>query len=331
MDALRQLFKQASKEYALGIPHYQTCLGLALYCQHKLSSQATFGFYGEFNGSPRVPYNVFSLRDDCLSRPIRPDLYVQEARAFMEENDHLVRILKTGNHAWEADDYLRANRVVYTAVMSLASCYDLWQRGSRKTPGTFFEFFIAGLLQSVFPEAIFSKHIPLLAIVDDPDVKADVTSDDLAPSSDDDNDDLGDAQTGTASVSTDLVIERKNYKGGVVVPLKITTRERIVQPFAHQRILDSAFGQGHYQSMIACISETQLDQKTKSVKQVCVPGTIELFQKYLAPVAGIYYCDLPQRYGASSMEKIVKVRSMGHFFEDITTFLAQITMRDKVG
>jgi len=329
MDTLRKLFKQASKEYASSVPHYKTCIALVHYCQAKLNLEAKFGYYGEYAGTPRVPYSVFSLRDDCISRPIRAELYIQDKDLFQQEHDHLTGILGKNDHTWQDADYLKANRVVYTAVMSLACCYDLWQRSSRKTPGTFFEFFFAGLLQSVLPDAVFSKHISLVAIVDDPEVKADATAEDLVIVADDDTDEIIESQSGPASVSTDLVIGRKNYTGGIVVPLKITTRERIVQPFAHQRILDSAFGEGHYRSMIVCISETQLDQKTKSVKQVCVPGTIELFQRYLAPVAGIYYCDLPQRYGAPSMEKIVKVSSIGHFFDDLNVLLAEITLQDK--
>jgi len=336
MDKLKALFKLASKQYASSVPHYETCLALVYYCQEKLNSEAAFAHYGDYAGTPRVPYSVFSLREDCLSRPIRAELYILDKATYQQEHDHLTTILRKKDHAWQETDYLQANRVVYTAVMSLACCFDLWQRSSRKTPGTFFEFFFAGLLQTVMPDAVFSKHISLVSIVDDPEVKADATVEELAVATeeiatDDDSDETIESQSGPASVSTDLVIGKKDQSGGVVVPLKITTRERIVQPFAHQRILDSAFGEGRYRSMIVCISETQLDQKTKSVKQVCVPGTIELFQRYLAPVAGIYYCDLPQRYGSASMEKIVRVSTIGHFFDDLVALLSEITSQDKAG
>jgi len=130
---------------------------------------------------------------------------------------------------------------------------------------------------------------------------------------------------GKASVSTDVVMGIPGQHGGVVIPLKITTRERIVQPFAHQRILDAAFGEGHYQSLIVCISETQLAEKTKSVNQVCVPGTIKLFQKHLAHISGLYYCDLPQRYIAEDMTRIINVRSVGHLFEDIRAIMKALT------
>jgi hypothetical protein len=122
---------------------------------------------------------------------------------------------------------------------------------------------------------------------------------------------------GAASVATDLVLKWPNQSGGIVVPFKITTRERIVQPFAHQRILNSAFGEDAYRSLLVCISETQLDEKKRAVKQVCVPGTVKLFQKYLAPLDGLYYCDIPQRYSARDMQNVIPVRSLGQFFLDV--------------
>ena len=314
MDLLKKLFVKASKDYNSSTPHYDTCRQLALHCHGKLTAESRFGHYGYFNGRPPVPYSVFALSAESVSRPVRGDLYIADNRHFHQEHDDVISMLRDVNHRWNPDDHERANRVVYTAIMSLACCFDLWQRSSRKTPGTFFEVFVAGLLQSVFPDAVFSKHISLASIVHDVEVAPEpLTGNSLEEESDE-----------KASVSTDIVIGIRGRPGGVVVPLKITTRERIVQPFAHQRILDSAFGEGYYRSLIVCISETQLDDKTKSVKQVCVPGTIKLFQKYLAPVAGLYYCDLPQRYAAQDMKLIVNVRSVGHFFVDLRAILTEI-------
>lgn len=102
---------------------------------------------------------------------------------------------------------------------------------------------------------------------------------------------------------------------GLVVPAKITTRERIVQPFAHQRILDSAFGVGHYRSALACVSEMQRDEEV-GANEICVPGTIRLYQEYLAPLSGIYYLDPPVRYLQSDVTSIIEVSSLGHFFSE---------------
>ena len=95
-----------------------------------------------------------------------------------------------------------------------------------------------------------------------------------------------------------------------MIPAKITTRERIVQPFAHQRILDSVFGAHHYNSILTCVSETQR-HGPNGVKEICVPGTIRLFQKHLAVMAGIYYLDPPSRYLAKDVTSVIKVATVG--------------------
>lgn len=264
-----------------------------------------------------MPYSVFSLAGSS-SRPVRADLYLASSARFLEEHGQLLRMAQELEHPWTAEDYERANRVVYTAVMAFACCYDLWQRSSRKTPGTFFEVFMAGLLQNIFPEALFSKHIPLTEVINDEGVDAREVNRNVP--------DVNPQENGEhISVSTDIVIGAQNRSGGVVIPLKITTRERIVQPFAQQRILDAAFGAGHFKSFIVCISETQLDEIKTAVNQICVPGTIKLFQRFLAPVAGLYYCDLPQRYAAPDVARIICVKSVGHLFADIRTALAALT------
>jgi hypothetical protein len=204
------------------------------------------------------------------------------------------------------------NRTVYTAVTAFSVCFDLWKPKSRKTPGTFFEVFVGSTCRLRFPDYELTKHIA----IGDPDVPAD---EDLAPIEDPEGREEERAVQGNF-VSTDLVIRRPDADRGAVVPLKITTRERIVQPFAHQRILDSAFP-GRYASFIACISEVQRDDKTQTVKQICVPGTIALFQKHLAKVAGLYYCDVPQRYSRQDFTQLIPVRDFHHIFSDITNWL----------
>jgi len=316
MKTLKNLYMKASKEYNGQKPHYETCLQLVLHCHQKLSTESVFREYGSFSGHPPVPYSVFEL-NGAVSRPVRSDLYIAADQEFGAAHAQTLDILSTPEHVWTPQEYDNANKIVYTSIMAFASCIDLWQRSSRKTPGTFFEVFMAGLLQKTFPNFIFSKHISLADILDDAEV---VQEPDVV------NEGTDSAEhEGKASVSTDVVMGIPGQHGGVVIPLKITTRERIVQPFAHQRILDAAFGEGHYQSLIVCISETQLAEKTKSVNQVCVPGTIKLFQKHLAHISGLYYCDLPQRYIAEDMTRIINVRSVGHLFEDIRAIMKALT------
>lgn len=122
------------------------------------------------------------------------------------------------------------------------------------------------------------------------------------------------------SVSTDLVVTNTENKKPAVIPLKITTRERIVQPFAHQRILDSAYPE-LYNSFLTCTSEVQRDDKTTSVKQICAPGTVALFQKHSARLGGLYYCDIPQRYARQDFRALIKVAGLSELFDDIDDWL----------
>jgi hypothetical protein len=108
----------------------------------------------------------------------------------------------------------------------------------------------------------------------------------------------------------------------IVFPVKITTRERIVQPFAHQRILDSVFGEGQYKSVLVCVSETQRD-KENNVKEICVPGTIRLFQKHLARLSGIYYLDPPERYLNADLQEVISVGTLGQLLTSTLPELIQ--------
>jgi len=303
MDDIEASFKSTAKRYNSDLPHSDACFELIQLCINRLINRADYIPFGAFRGNPSIPYNVFRLNTG-VSRPIRPDLFIFDAATLVTSQQSLLSLLRTREHHWSDSNILLATRVVYTSVLSFACCIDLWKRSSRKTPGTFFEIYVASLLPFLLPTGRLSKHVPLPGL--------DVTDDMLSTQETSDSD--------SSSVATDLVISQPNSSKHVVIPLKITTRERIVQPFAHQRILDSAFGQGTYHSFLTCVSETQLDHRTLSVKQVCVPGTVKLFQKHLGQIAGLYYCDVPQRYSASDMTSCLPVQPIGSLFRDLAHF-----------
>lgn len=247
MQVVKTLYVTACDLYNKLQPHYAACKALFVAAHSKLLKDANYSYFGNFDGSPVVPYNVFLLKEPRVaSRPIRPDLFVSDQKDFLALHDEFIASLKAAPRTWSEQQKANANRVIYTAVLSVACCYDLWQRGSRKTPGTFFEILIAGILQEMLPYAVFTKHIPLASLLDDKDVDeatAEPESEDAAVVTPEPNDASQAEPEKDSGVSTDLVVGIKDQLGGIVVPLKITTRERIVQPFAHQRILDSAFGE----------------------------------------------------------------------------------------
>lgn len=313
---IKDLFAVVAKQYNAKKSHAQNSRDLVCAALDKLRKDSLYGYYGEFKGRPNVSYYSYSIEGN-FSRPIRPDLFIDDSLAFTEAYEDLLRGYNKVPAEWSIAEAACANSVIYTGVMAIACCFDLWQRGSRKTPGTFFEILMAGVLKELFSELYFSKHIPLTEFFEDVDL-AEITGDSVDMGS---TTDAGvEHEESASSLSTDLVIKNTQSGKGLVIPLKITTRERIVQPFAHQRILNSAFGSDRFTSFIVCISETQQDAKNEKVKQVCVPGTIKLFQKYLAPIGGLYYCDVPQRYDADDMQKIISTKSVGNFFIDAYHF-----------
>jgi hypothetical protein len=263
-----------------------------------------------------VSYGVLSgkrytvLRSgDARSRPLLKYLML-DSSSFVDEWNALIESADTQNHRFQVDEE-RAIKTVYSAVMGFAICYDLWKPKSRKTPGTFLEVLFGSLLAKLAPEARRKKFIRLPQngeLVELPETELVAENEVEAVSAD--NEAVVDM---VGTVSTDIVFEfgQGNMTRGIVIPAKITTRERIVQPFAHQRILDSAFGKGRYISLLVCVSETQRDDKNTRVNEICVPGTIKLFQKHLANVDGIYYLDPPERYLMLSREGVIRVRSAG--------------------
>lgn len=295
-----KLYKSTADLYNSSSPHFSSCISLVDGCLDLLSNGADQRHFGLYNGNPSIEYDVFEFEGE-VSRPVRPDLFMNDREELAASQSQMIADLRSGPADWDASAVRRATRVIYTSVMAFACCIDLWKRSSRKTPGTFFEIYFAGLIPYIFSDAVLSKHISLPGV---------------SESEENELEQAEGVEDGDSSVSTDLVIARPQFERRIVVPLKITTRERIVQPFAHQRILDSAFGVGKYNSFLTCVSETQLDHKTNSVKQVCVPGPVKLFQKNLGEISGLYYCDVPQRYAAADMQACLPVKEIGEIFRD---------------
>ncbi|MGC2856758.1 hypothetical protein ACM64Y_14895 [Novispirillum sp. DQ9] len=314
-NSIDSAFKAAKAAYNSDDPSaFDRCVDLVAVTLEVLRQSAYIRPFGNFYGGFPVAYHVADASSGPLSRPIRAELFVPDARNFQMLAEDLRQYLQRGTPLQPG----HITAAVYTAVMSFGMAIDLWNPGARKTPGTFFEFFIGSCCRLKFSGYDIKKHIRMPAVIsDDPEAAADIPIEDGRENG-------GEERTLSGNfVSTDLVIERPDGSGGAVIPLKITTRERIVQPFAHQRILDSAYP-GRYRSFLACISEVQRDDKTTSVKQVCVPGTVALFQAHLSNISGIYYCDIPQRYGQADFRAVVPVGDYTYFFDDIEAHLTRL-------
>lgn len=271
--------RELSNLFSMGASDYQSGMAVLKHVGHiarhslRLLQRAEMQPLATCDGKS---YDVF--RDGSqLSRPIRASMFVTDEDELEAAWEALVAAARPGDAQYDASPN-EINAVLYTVVNGFSICYDLWRPGSRKTPGTFFEILIGSLVQAVSPRMTRRAHVPL-----------------PEPSE---------------SVSTDIVFLEPDGRGGLAIPAKITTRERIVQPFAHQRILDAVFGEGTFRSILVCVSEMQRQRDT-GANAICVPGTIRLFQRYLAPLAGLYYLDPPARYLRDDVTGTIPVRTLG--------------------
>lgn len=121
-------------------------------------------------------------------------------------------------------------------------------------------------------------------------------------------------------VKTDLTFGAERGRT-LVVPTKISTRERISQAYVHQRILDAA-QPGKYRSILVACSEnnvmapkgTAKRDRTASVcwvQDTLVPRTIALYQRYVAELDGIFYLDPPAAYLAGGYPGLPHVATVG--------------------
>lgn len=212
-----------------------------------------------------------------VSRPVHLPLLIRDRKLFREAWREFQDSARPQERRYNFPPE-ETNTVLYSASMAFAICYDLWKPASRKTPGTFFEVVLGSVLQTVLPGFERTAHVVL-------------------PGQ-------------TEKVSTDIVFLTPDEKGGLVIPAKITTRERIVQPFAHQRILDSVFGERRFRSVLISVSEMQRQGKV-GANAICVPGAIRLYQLHLAGLSGLYYLDPPARYLREDVAGHVTVGSLG--------------------
>ena len=224
-------------------------------------------------------YSEFACVDG-VCRPFLAGAFIQDALDFRKRWEAMLAAREPENERINLPSN-EINSVLYTAIAAFSACYDIWKPKSRKTPGTFLEILLGCVLEGILPKHRRTKFVPI----------------------------PGQSE----SVSTDIVFSTEDpEESALVIPAKITTRERIVQPYAHQRILDGVFGEGKFKSVLMCVSEIQ--RKTdNTANEICVPGTIRLFQSHLASLDGIIYFDPPHRYLQSDVTDIVHVGTIGDF------------------
>jgi hypothetical protein len=277
----------------------------------------------------RIPgdkkYNVDYRRgrQELFSRPINSALFVRDPRQFRSSWSRALSVMAgEAGYGLTTVQPTTLDQLFYTAVMAYAATTDVFNAGNRGGPGTLLEIAVGAtisLLTGLEERAGVALSIdgfdsPINVSVDMtfgdveglPLVAAEETFDDQVP---------GEAREDVRSAPT-LVEEPTGEDSAtpsrfgeedagpvLVVPTKLSTRERIVQAYAHQRILDEA-KQGKYHTILCACNENNLTKPPREAKRLAnvgvtdtlVPKTIVLYELYVAKLAGIYYLDPPPSY-----------------------------------
>jgi hypothetical protein len=193
------------------------------------------------------------------SRPINVDLFdTGNDKAF----GNFRKILEGKRHELTSDEITRS---VYIVAMTCCAGRDVSSKGDKKTPGTIFEWLCAAVVQACL------KVNPVRALqVLNLDMRGDLP--------------------------TDFVFDLGEEKPKFHLPVKTSTRERIIQVWAHQRVLDGVYGVGRFLAMPIILTETKLDSKKLEVVEICLPWQWRLYQMHIAVLWNVCYLDAPADY-----------------------------------
>jgi hypothetical protein len=177
-------------------------------------------------------------------------------------------------------------RLLYTAAMSYCCATDLLKTGDRKTTGGFFEILVAHLVAKTYGV--------------NPKKSIDVSN-------------LGE----TTQLPTDYIFVLGEEKNRIHLPVKTSTRERVIQAWAHQRVLDGVYGVGRFKGVLVCLAETNMQRKTMSVVEVCLPDQWALYQMFIAQLHRVYYFDPPEKYiPLAKKYPFIQVKHFAKFFDE---------------
>lgn len=178
-------------------------------------------------------------------------------------------------------------RMTYTVALAPCLAMELFDRQNKKGPATYFECYIGHL---------FAKAVDV-----NPTKRARLP-----------------VKGRDVLMTMDFLIDVGDSHPRVHLPVKMSTRERVVQAWAHQRLLDAAFGKGAYRGVMVLFSETKLDSRSLEVVEICVPEQWLAYQVLLAEMDRIYYFDLPVRYRELTDEypDVISIKEFGKFFRE---------------
>jgi hypothetical protein len=191
------------------------------------------------------------------SRPINSALYIQD-EAILKP-----LLEKFRQAAYESIPVEQITSLLYTIAMAFCAANDVRKSGDKKTPATFFELLIAHIVARQF-NVLPRKKVKVPSV-----------------------------ENQNAELPTDIVFDLGVGQPKLHVPVKLSTRERVIQAWAHQRVLAGLWGDSEFKGLLVVLAETKLDLKTLKVVEICLPLQWTVYQRYIARLDRVYYLDVP--------------------------------------
>jgi len=182
------------------------------------------------------------------------------------------------------DDFAKLS---YTASLAPCLAMELFDRQNKKGPATYFECYIGHLFARSFRSNPTKRaRLPV--------------------------------HGRNVLLTMDFLFDMGEKQRKVHLPVKMSTRERVVQAWAHQRLLNAAYGDGTYGGIMVLFAETKLDSRSHEVVEICVPDQWLAYQSLLAHMDRIYYFDIPARYQTLTRRypDVITIRQFGEFFTE---------------
>lgn len=248
------------------------------------SFRASLDFLSALHREPLISAvsgkNYFAFSDGKkVSRAVNADLFVDDCAEWDAFEAAIKK--KKSPKGFDAD---RLTRLIYSVAISFCCYIDLTRVGDQKTPGTFFEYLIAHL---------FAWRLDV-----NPTNRIQVLNLDME-----------------TFLTTDFIFDLGRERPKFHLPVKTSTRERVIQVWAHQRVLDGVFGTGRFLGTPVFLTETKTDKTRKIVTEICLPAQWRIYQMHIAQLKRVYYLDVPVSYEKlNQVFPPVHVRQFGEFF-----------------
>lgn len=203
---------------------------------------------------------------------------------FLDDIDEVLNTLTKVINGEKPADPVELHQALYTAAISYPAGTDVSKDGDKKSPGTFLENLVGHLVASTFGVS------PTKSVV--------------APTLDIE-----------VSLPTDFVFDLGPTKSRIHLPVKASTRERVIQVWAHQRVLDGMHGVNRFRGLLVVLAETNRQSASNSITEVCLPRQWMAYQMYIAQLHRVYYFDVPEKYRAlRDQYPFLEVKPFADFF-----------------